>query len=65
MIEITDIEYAELLKCKKAYDSIIQTQKKYRAKTREKYNEYHRNYYKLKKNIDSKNNDSILGTTGE
>lgn len=65
IVKITEEEYQDLLRCKSAYETISRARQNYRDKTRSKYNEYHREYYKkrreeLKKQIDNVNNDSNI-----
>lgn len=65
MVKITEEEYAELLKCKSAYETISRARQNYRDKIRDKYNEYHREYYRKRreekqKQIDNEKNDDII-----
>lgn len=65
-VRITEEEYQDLLRCKSAYETISRARQNYRDKTRSKYNEYHREYYKKRraaqKQVDTENKqDNIIG----
>lgn len=79
MVSIKNKEYERLLELAKKYETYSTPQKKYREKHKEYYKEYHKKWQKdnkekisqyqkewraKKKQIDNKNNNSIIQETG-